>query len=239
MADETTTTPGTDPVADAGGVSGTDTTPPEGSDLQAKLDALQAKYEANLERLTPLEEAARERDQLRQLINERLETNAPPAQPDEITTRQSRFEQSLWFSYANGSEAEKDMAASLLGLFGYTRGLAGQFEEKLALAPLDEPTRKQVQQVMKEAADQGNRITPAFARQLIQTRSAMAELEKLKAQPQAPPPNTRVVPNAGPVNGASTGTITYEKLNSEWATATPQRKDELRALERAGKVVPG
>ena len=225
---------GTEPVEPAAGGGGVSPEPTPVADGE-----LQAKYDALLGRISEAEAVKAENARLVDLINNRLEpTHAPPAQPDEISARMERFEQSLLYTLHNGqTESEKDAAASLLGFFQFTRGLPGQFSEQMALAPLDTATRQQVQAVMKEAASSGSRITPEFAREVVNMRNAQSELTKLQALPTPQPPNTRVVPSPVPINAQ--GGVTYAQLNAEWPTATNARRDELRQLERAGKIVPG
>ena len=221
-----------DPAAGGGGAG--EPTPASDGDVQAK-------YEALLERLTALETgkqaAEEERDTLLSRINERLEPSTlHQAQPgaEDIAA----FESQLAYTASNATDPNERRAASwMLGLAAYVRGMPSQFSEQMAMAPLDKTTRQQVQEVMKEAAASGNRITPEFARELVSMRAAQDELTKLRAQPAPPPPNTRVVPSPVPLNAS--GNVTYAQMNAEWPTATPARKDELRALERAGKVVPG
>jgi hypothetical protein len=202
---------------------------------------LQVKYDGLLERLTALETGKRaaeeERDDLLSRINERLEPSTlHQAQPgaEEIAS----FEQQLLYTASNDADPANRRAASwMLGLANYVRGIKPELSEQMAMAPLDAATRQQVQAIRKEAAEAGNQITAEFARELLGMRAAQDQLTKLRAAPPPQPPHTRVVPSPVPINAQ--GNVTYAQMNAEWATATSARKDELRQLERAGKLVPG
>lgn len=220
--------PGTVPAQpEAGGGGEPEPTPTtEGGD----------KYEALLQRLTGMEQrvsaAEQERDTLLARINNGLEPQrSTTAQPDEISRRVSRFEQTLHYNLENGNEAEKDLAATMLGFFNFVRQMPGQFSEQVALAPLDVATRQQVQAEMKAAADQGVRMTPEYAREIINLRAQSAELTKLKAQPPPQPPNTRVVPSPVPAPTPQGS----EGFGGAWNTATPEQRDQMMKDWREGK----
>lgn len=228
--------PGTEAVTPAVGEATPEAQAPEGF-------VPQDKYEAQLQRLTALEQGKQAAEtraaELERIINERLDNpRSTTAQPDDVAEDIAAVEQNFQYLATNGATPEeRRLARWFLGMAAHVRGLPTQFNEQIALAPLPAERRAQVQQLIKEAAQSGNRLTPEMAGQIVDLRNAQAELTKMKATPPPQPPNTSVRPSPVPINTG--GTVTYAQMSAEWPTATPQRKDELRALEKAGKVVPG
>lgn len=228
MADEAVT-PGTEAETPVGGTNDIPaTTPPEGF-------VPQERYEALLARLTPMEEAARERDHLRNLINERMDSpHAPPASgpSQDADDDMGAFESNLVYSANNGTAEEKRAAKWLLGLAGYARGIRPDIDGKIEILSTPEQERAQVQQVIKEAAANGSKITVAYARSIIADRAARTELTTLKAQPPSQPPNTRVVPSPVPM---VTPAGNPEAFKGTWENATPEQRDQMFAEWRSGK----
>ena len=234
---------GTEPVTPAavGGAVEPDPATLTVEQVQAEREALQAKYDTLLTRITPLEAKAQEADRLTALINDRLGNDAPPANraDDVVAAALGRIEAQLAWQAQNGeTQADRDWAMDEIAKRQFIRSLVPEFEQRMALASTPEQDLKEVAKIQSDAARMGNSITADFARAILNQRRQLADFEaKTKAAPPVVPQHTRVAPSPVPISNQ--GNVTYSQFSAEWPTATAARRDELRQLEKAGKVIPG
>lgn len=229
-------TPGTEPVTPAAVGASTETTPaPDGA------DDLQRKYEALLERLTPMEQAAKEserlaqeNDQLRRTINERVTQGAPPAtSPQDQTVEDlEAFERTLFYTAEHGESPEERKAAKyIIAQTAHQRQLEAKIDQVLSVLPFSDGDRTEVVRIQAEAAKSGNRISAEFARSILDLqRKAQAQTTTPTPTPRTLPPNTRVTPS--PVPAPSEPPVVEL---SNWEAMTPEQKDAAYRAERAGK----
>ena len=223
-------TPGTEAEAPAGG-SGTETPTPTVAELQAQLTELRTKREADLERLTPLEEARRERDDLRELIAERTANNAPPAgHSGDDTEDLEAFEQRLYATARNpqASLEERQFSKYVLGLAAFARRVPVEMGEKLAFVSMPEDERTAVEKIRKEAAAAGNRISPEYARTVYRQQR---EIETLKARPVDVP--GRINPAA---NVATAAEMTQAEYGHLMRTLPDAERDVLYKRKVTGAL---
>lgn len=225
---------GTEPVPPAAVGSGVEPETPEGF-------VPQDKYEANLQRLTDLENKAKtaegERDQLQRLINERIGTVAPPANdaPDEFTSAVERIEARLQHQAKFGATQEdRDWALYELSRNSFMRGLPNQLEREITLRDVPAADRPEVQKLQKELSHTGEKVSIGLAAEILRLRKGISPNTPLKPDPPQVPPGTSMRP--APTAPANPNVMTQEQFDREWANGTPARKDELYRLDREGKL---
>lgn len=199
----------------------------------------QEKYEALLARITPLEEKAAKADALEAKINEmiaRPTSVASPANGVEDLEELAAYERDLEWTAQNGTAEQKRAAKYELARSAATRRALDENRALRDQLNTPESIRDDVLSIQREAAKEGNHISGKLAREILELRRKAAA----PAAPAAPRPvdaPAAIAPT--PVTKPAADAITYAQFRERWASATPAQQDELRKLERAGKVVPG
>lgn len=234
-------TPGTEAAVEpAGGASAEPATvTPE------QFQELQRKHDETLKHISALEGHKQRADQLeaqntqlQAMIAERMGQGAPPANPspNQDQAEMQQFYAKVQQTAAFSQDPDARAAAKLwLAVIGGLQAVPGQIEQKVQLAPLPENDRTEVLKLQNELAAQGETISVATARKMLEWQRKATT--PVPPPPPTPPPGTRVVPAPAPPVGS--GPMSPEEYEQRYAAAdTTEKRMELRRMRMNGGVRP-